>query len=460
MASRIANLLAIPAIAALCACGSVANRATNLPLPVDAPPFMTAAANIAGEHSIGLSFSGGGMRAAAFSYGVLEALRDTRAAEGDLLDDVSFITSVSGGSLTSAYFGAFGREGLARFRQEVLLRDFEQHMRISFNPLNLLRMLAGGMNSNADFRDRLDREVFKGATFNDVLGRGRPEIRINATDIHNRIAFPFIPRAFALMCSDIRSYKVADAVAASMAVPLLFSPVVLKTYPDTCREPVPESILRWRDGPQASHLLNAAAAAIGGYPDNPRSHYIKLADGGLTDNYGLSTLLVSRAITPTPYAPMTPRDAVTVPPILIILVDGAQGPGSEEDLQEEGPSGIDVAMQASAAAVDSSARLAADAFKAAMKEWQDSVIAWRCGLTHEEAVRLGASATWRCADIRFSFALLSIDNLDEARRSRINAIPTRLTLGADDVDATIEGARAAAMRLPQLQEYIRDRTHP
>jgi len=69
---------------------------------------MTAAADITGEHAIALSFSGGGMRAAAFSYGVLETLRSVRTADGDLLDDVSFITSVSGGSLTAAYFGAFG----------------------------------------------------------------------------------------------------------------------------------------------------------------------------------------------------------------------------------------------------------------------------------------------------------------------------------------------------------------
>src|SRR5258706_10949503 len=131
--------------------------------------------------------------------------------------------------------------------------------------------------------------------------------------------------------------------------------------------------------------------------------------------------------------------------MLFMLVEGAQGPGSEEDLQEEGPSGIDVAMQASAAAVDSSARLAADAFKAAMKEWQDSVIAWRCGLTHEEAVCLGASATWGCAHIRLSFALLSIDNLHEAPRSRIKPISPPLPPRAHQVDATLQGARAPAL---------------
>jgi NTE family protein len=142
---------------------------------------------------------------------------------------------------------------------------------------------------------------------------------------------------------------------------------------------------------------------------------------------------------------------------LFIVVDAAQGPGGNADLQEEGPSGIDVAFQASAAAVDASARLAADTFRAALKELQESVIAWRCSLTREEARALGATDTWRCADIRFSFAFLSIDGLDEPHRTRIAPIPTRLTLGAADVDAMIEAARAGLALLPQLREYLADR---
>ena len=61
MASRAAYLLAMPAILVLCACSTGSYKATNVPLPVDAPPGMTAAADIAGEHMIALSFSGGGM---------------------------------------------------------------------------------------------------------------------------------------------------------------------------------------------------------------------------------------------------------------------------------------------------------------------------------------------------------------------------------------------------------------
>ena len=59
-----------------------------------------------------LSFSGGGTRAAAFSYGVMKELRDTLVSidnkERTLLSEVDIISSVSGGSFTSAYYGLYG----------------------------------------------------------------------------------------------------------------------------------------------------------------------------------------------------------------------------------------------------------------------------------------------------------------------------------------------------------------
>ena len=61
------------------------------------------------EMGLAVAFSGGGTRAAAFSYGVLEKLRDTwlviNGEETRLLDEIDVISSVSGGSFTAAYYG-------------------------------------------------------------------------------------------------------------------------------------------------------------------------------------------------------------------------------------------------------------------------------------------------------------------------------------------------------------------
>src|SRR4029077_2751468 len=61
-----------------------------------------------------VTFSGGGTRAAALAYGVLEALRDTtiqwRGRSRALLDEVDVISSISGGSFPAAYYALRGRQ--------------------------------------------------------------------------------------------------------------------------------------------------------------------------------------------------------------------------------------------------------------------------------------------------------------------------------------------------------------
>ena len=59
---------------------------------------------------------------------------------------------------------------------------------------------------------------------------------------------------------------------------------------------------------------------------DPTVRFIKLADGGLTDNFAVSTLVMSRLAYGTPYAPLTQRDAVRIRRLLLIVVDASQGP--------------------------------------------------------------------------------------------------------------------------------------
>jgi len=445
------------AVGGLAGCATaVFNPATNAPLSAATPANMGAATDFMRENSIVLSFSGGGLRAAAFAHGVLTALERAKTADGDLLDDVASISSVSGGSLTAAYYGVYGREGLARFRSEVLLPGFESEMRLSlFNPANLMRMLGGGLNAREDFGDGLDRRVFQGATFADIFRRQGPDIRIHATDLYHRVPFPFLPPLFEIICSDLSRYSVAEAVAASMAVPVLFAPVVVRTYPESCK-PLPAELASIGARAGASRVFSGIVKAVTAYRD-PTVRFIKLADGGLTDNFAVSTLLMSRLAYGTPYAPLTQRDAVRIRRLLLIVVDASQGPNGDWTLREAGPSGVDLALSATDAAVDAAARHAADALGSMIQGWQESVIAFRCGLSPADVARLGGPAQWNCTDVKFSLAHLSVDELESPLRERIEAIPTRLSLTADQVDAAIEGARAGTLALPRLREYLRER---
>ena len=93
-----------------------------------------------GDITMTLNFSGGGTRAAALSYGVMEELRDTTVViDGQtrrLLDEVDTISSVSGGSFTSAYYGLYGERMFEDFKNDFLTVDIEHKLvRGLFNPL-------------------------------------------------------------------------------------------------------------------------------------------------------------------------------------------------------------------------------------------------------------------------------------------------------------------------------------
>src|SRR5438105_10307543 len=278
----IAAALCFAAAACLCGCATVFNRASNVPWSPGTPLDMGLPTDLMRENSIVLMFSGGGLRAAAFAHGVLTALESTKTPEGDLLDDVGLISSVSGSSLTAAYYGLNGREGMARFREEVLLPGFESGLRLSLlSPANFTRLFQGGLNAHEDFGDVLDRKIFRGATFADLYRHPRPGIRVHATDLYHRVPFPFSPPIFVILCSDLSRYPVADAVAASMAVPLVFAPIVVRTYPDSCPS-LPAAVEGLALAARTSHSLDAIARAVGAYRDG-HVRYIKLEDGGLTE---------------------------------------------------------------------------------------------------------------------------------------------------------------------------------
>ena len=77
-----------------------------------------------------LAFSGGGTRAAAFSYGVLEALRRIEIVTNSgrkirLLDEVDVITGISGGSFTALAYGLYGEKLFDDYEARLLKRNVQ-----------------------------------------------------------------------------------------------------------------------------------------------------------------------------------------------------------------------------------------------------------------------------------------------------------------------------------------------
>src|SRR4030095_4329813 len=83
-----------------------------------------------GDNLVILAFSGGGTRAAAFSYGVLEYLRRTdivmpNGGKFRLIDSIDIITGVSGGSFTALAYGLYGDKLFDDYEQRFLKRNVQ-----------------------------------------------------------------------------------------------------------------------------------------------------------------------------------------------------------------------------------------------------------------------------------------------------------------------------------------------
>jgi NTE family protein len=244
-----------------------------------------------GDIALVLALSGGGTRAAAFSYGVLQELRDTPlpgdGAPTSLLDEIDLISSVSGGSFVSAYYGLFGERIFTDFEPRFLRRDVEGDLALQlFKPINWFRLASSTYDRSDIAIEFYHEEIFEQATFADLPADGA-HIEINATDLSLSSRFTFLQETFDAICSDLGPLEVARAVAASSAVPVLLSPITLKNYAGECGYEQPA----WQvDGLKARRTnprlyFNAVAATRG--QDRAKHPYLHLVDGGVADNLGV-----------------------------------------------------------------------------------------------------------------------------------------------------------------------------
>lgn len=276
---------------------AVAGCATlNEPLRPDAPRYEFAKQPVGrNTHSlfVCLTFSGGGTRAAALSYGVLEKLRDTeiewKGQKKSLLDEVDCISSVSGGSFTAAYYGLFGDCVFKDFRSAFLEKNVERALfwRL-LNPVNWFR-LASPYFSRIDLAaEYYDKRIFDRRAFAAMRRPGGPFVILNATNLANGERFSFTQEQFDFLASDLGSYPVARAVAASSAFPFLLSPITLKNHPNVGEFTPPDGYdLEPTDYDDNRPRYYWAMRRLVYGTDKEALPWVHVMDGGLADNIGL-----------------------------------------------------------------------------------------------------------------------------------------------------------------------------
>lgn len=393
-----------------------------------------------------LAFSGGGTRAAALAYGVLEALRDieiTDSQAGDirLLDEVEIITSVSGGSFVSAYYGLFGDRIFEDFKEEFLYQDIDGKLLTGFlNPI----FWFGSTGRTEMAVGIYEEDIFHGKTFADMNREGAPLILINASDLGNGIRFSFVQEYFDLLCSDLSSFPVARAVAASSAVPVVFNPVVVETYPESCDDELPGWVANLKNREFKSSQIVAVLEELQIYIDKrSERQLLHFVDGGITDNLGLRAL---QEIVETAGGVSTLNERMNreqASQTMLISVDASTQPETDMDLVEQQPSVADVVSAVTDVQLRLYNRSTIDLMERSLERWTEETAAE--GNTMEPYF------------VKLQFNDLRKSKKDLLQFKFLNKIPTSFSLSKEEVDELIKTGRELLLDNPEFKRFMADR---
>lgn len=429
----------------LCGCATSYSRVTNTAAHGVMPaPIATRSEPVDTQRSsdilLFVAFSGGGTRAAALSYGVLEELRDTRiqgdGKQGRLLDEIDAISSVSGGSFTAAYYRLFGDRIFEDYEDLFLKRNVQRSLIYSMlNPVNWFRLLASGFDRTALAIDYYDRNIFRGRTFGDLLATDGPRLDINATDISIGERFTFSEQRFQMLCSDISDFRVARAVAASSAVPVAFTPITLKNY-DTCQFDEPRWLSKVRQDADHDPRLQGLITGIDSYRDKQARRYIHLVDGGITDNLGVRAAYDRVAIMGGAANAAHLLLAETPKIVAMIVVNAATRPSSPMDLSSKAPNSAAIMSAVSRTELQRYNVESLALMRSSLTEWAEALS------TEDHAVTP-------------YFITLDFESIaDPAARSVFNNMATSFSLPAEEVDALKQAGHRLLRESGEFQRLL------
>jgi NTE family protein len=378
-----------------------------------------------------LAFSGGGTRAAALSYGVLEELARTKIAwEGQprrLLDEVDYISAVSGGSFTAAYLALHGDRIFDDFEEKFLNRNVQRQLMWRMcSPVNWGRMASPYFNRSDMAAEFYDRHIFDGKTFGDLLQRNRrPFLSLNATDMSLGASFQFTQEHFDHLCSDISTFPVARAVAASAAFPVLLSPITVNNYAGSCGCTEPPWMAAALTNRQERSRRAVKARELKSYQDSTQHPYLHLLDGGLTDNLGLrgpfEDIVVKGGIRNKIQDDLDPN---LVSKLVMIVVNAAFRGDRGWDHKMRSPNIVQVTLALGTVPMNRYSFETLELLKANAKQWETE---WNEGNHASQTNAAGAQISSR--RVQLYVIEVSFDDLqDEAEKAYFNKLPTAFNL--------------------------------
>lgn len=387
-----------------------------------------------------LLISGGGSRAAALGYGVLEQLAEKRIQNRTIIDSIDLVYGVSGGAVLAAYFSLHGKNTIPLFEKRFLKQNFQRQItRQLFSAANMPRLASPEFGRGDLLQEQFETTLFGKTTFGDLArNRKGPFAVISATDMAIGNRLEFTQEYFDLMCLDLSQLSVARAVAASSAVPAVFAPLTLNNHGGNCGYTLPAPLqagLQDDDGSLQSQTRREFIRTLRQYENSGKRPYIHLLDGGLTDNTGLRSLLDASQIYADNLLYRQFREG-NIENIVIIHVNAQNQLASSIDQSPDIPGFRDVISAIIDIPIDQSTLESLRRFRSFVDDWNND--------QHRHANR---------HPIGMYFVSLNLRDLPEgALRERVLNIPTRFFLPETDVNDLKHAARTL---LEQSEEYHR-----
>jgi NTE family protein len=464
------RVLVLLLMAALLALGGCATRPINPPItqadPTSGYRFEVRQAQVKNtDNLVVLAFSGGGTRAAAFSYGVLEFLRRTevigpKGNKRRLLDEVDVITGVSGGSFTALAYGLYGEKLFTEYEQRFLKHNVQgEIIARAFSPANW-----GKLGSTAWGRSELaaqlyDEILFNGATFGDLNRGTGPLILASATDISTGSRFVFSQRTFDTICSDLNAVALSRAAAASSAVPVVLSSVTLNNYGGTCKNTPPgwaKPFLESAEPPRPAARALRSLKAEQAFADSVHRPYLHLVDGGVSDNVGMRAVLDSLEILEALHEVGLPTPLDRVKRIVVFVVNSVSSPPTNWDESEDPPGTVDILVKAAGTPIDAFSYESVELLRDTAARWQTLRLI-RKSAAYATNKDLAVAAALRVPDVEIYAIDVSFPALkDKAEFDYLNRLPTTFALPAEAVDRLRVAAGTIIMSSPEFQRLLND----
>ena len=328
-----------------------------------------------------LMFSGGGTRAAALAYGVLEVLnkqtlKNPNSKSVNFLENVDLVFGVSGGSVLATYFSLYGVEVIPKFKEKFLKNDFQSKV-IKGVFSNLSRLNSSEFGRGDILQEQLNLQLYQGKTF-DYLRKNRkgPFAIISATDMNLGRKVIFTQEFFDRLCVDISDLQIARAVAASSSVPLIFTPLTFNNYGGNCNFSLPKqlipSLLLAENSAQKKNI-NRLKSDIAHYADSKNHPYIHLVDGGLTDNLGLSSLLDIFNVAGKKNLYERLSESKKLKKIIVISVNAQNETKSDIDKSPETPATSEIINTIINVPIDRNTEATLNYFRRFVDEWNEEM---------------------------------------------------------------------------------------